>query len=117
MGVVEERIRRSVKGLVGEEPYQVEETKYMNEQRSYHFKPNPNLPTHYTPALRNHENFSYGGGAQHSPGARHNYQQAYAQPRFQEQQQQMDNRGDYQGQKRTQSFEDHMLHFMSKNKF
>ena len=30
----------------------------MNEQRSYHFKPNPNLPTHYNPALRNHENFS-----------------------------------------------------------
>ena len=64
MGVVEERIRRSVEGLVREEPYQVEETKYMNEERSYHFKPNPNLPRHYTPALRNHENFSYGGGAQ-----------------------------------------------------
>ena len=64
VGVVEERIRRSVEGLVREEPYQVKETKYMNEQRSYHFKPHPNLPTHYTPTLRNHENFSYGGGAQ-----------------------------------------------------
>ena len=64
VGAVEERIRRSVEGLVDEEPYQVEETKYMNEQRSYHFKPNPNLPTHYTPALRNHESFSYGGRAQ-----------------------------------------------------
>ena len=64
VGVVEERIRRSAEGLVEEEPYQVEETKYMNEQRSYHFKPNPNLPAHYTLALRNHENFSYGGGAQ-----------------------------------------------------
>ena len=64
VGVVEERIRRSAEGLVDVEPYQVEETKYMNEQRSYHFKPNPNLPTHYTLALRNHENFSYGGGAQ-----------------------------------------------------
>ena len=64
VGVVEERIRRSAEGLVEEEPYQVEETKYMNEQRSYHFKPNPNFPTHYTPALRNHENFSYGEGAQ-----------------------------------------------------
>ena len=64
VGAVEERIRRSTKGLVEEEAYQVKETKYMNEQRSYHFKPNPNLPTHYTPALRNHENFSYGGGAQ-----------------------------------------------------
>ena len=64
VGAVEERIRRSAEGLVDEVPYQVEETKYMNEQRSYHFKPNPNLPTHYTPALRNHESFSYGGGAQ-----------------------------------------------------
>ena len=33
----------------------------MNEQRSYHFKPNPNLLTHYSLALRNHEIFSYGG--------------------------------------------------------
>ena len=57
VGAVEERMRRSAEGLVEEEPYQVEETKYMNEQRSYHFQPNPNLPTHYTPALRNHENF------------------------------------------------------------
>ena len=61
VGAVEERNRRSAKELVGEEPYQVEEAKYMNEQRSYHFKPNPNLPTHYTLALWNHENFSYGG--------------------------------------------------------
>ena len=29
----------------------------MSEQRSYHFKPNTNLPTHYTLALRNHETF------------------------------------------------------------
>ena len=29
VGAVEERIRRSADGLVGEEPYQVEETKYM----------------------------------------------------------------------------------------
>ena len=64
VGAVEERNRRSAEELVGEEPYIVEEAKYMNEQRSYHFKPNPNLPTHYTPTLRNHENFSYGGGAQ-----------------------------------------------------
>ena len=64
VGAVDERIRRSTEELVGEEPYQVEETKYMNEQRSYHFKPNPNLPTHYTPALRNHKNLSYGRGAQ-----------------------------------------------------
>ena len=64
VGVIVERSRRSAEELVGEEPCQVEGAKYMNEQRSYHFKPNPNLPTHYTPALRNHQNFSYGGGAQ-----------------------------------------------------
>ena len=64
IGAVErDGIRRSVEGPTEEDPYQVEEAKYMNEQRSYHFKPNPNLPTHYNPALRNHENFSYGGGA------------------------------------------------------
>ena len=63
VGAVEERIRRSAEELVDEEPYQVEEPKYMNEQRSYHFKPNPNLPTHYTPAQTNHESFSYGGRA------------------------------------------------------
>ena len=95
VGAVDERIRRSAEELVGEEPYQVEETKYMNEQRSYHFKPNPNLPTHYTPALRNHENFSYGEGAHQSHRPGQNYQQAYAQPRFQEPQQQRDSRGEY----------------------
>ena len=73
VGAVNERIRRSAKELVGEEPYQVEETKYMNEKRSYHFRPNPNLPTHYTPAMRNHESFSYGGGAQQGPRPGQNY--------------------------------------------
>ena len=63
VGAVNEGTRSSTEGLAEEEPYQVEETKYMIEQRSYHFNPNPNLPTHYTPALRNHENLSYGGGA------------------------------------------------------
>ena len=62
-------IRRGAKGLADEYPYAVEEANYLNEQRSYHFKPNPNLPTHYNLALRNHENFSYGGGA--SQGQRH----------------------------------------------
>ena len=82
-------------GPVEEEPYQVEETKYMSEQRSYHFKPNPNLPTHYTPALRNHGNLSYGGGAQ--PGLRpgKNYHQAYAQPMIQEQKEQRNGREEY----------------------
>ena len=61
VGAVKEGIRSSVEGLVEEEPYQVKETKYMKEKRSYHFKTNPNLPTHYTLVLRNYENFSYGG--------------------------------------------------------
>ena len=70
IGAVErDRIRKSAEGPTEEDPYQFEEAKYMNEQRSYHFKPNPNLPTHYNPALRNHENFSYGRGA--SQGPRH----------------------------------------------
>ena len=64
VGAVKEGMRSSVEGLVEEEPYQVEEARYLNANRSYTFKPNPNLPTHYTPTLRYHENFSYGGGAQ-----------------------------------------------------
>ena len=65
IGAVERNgIRRGVEGSADEDPYAVEEANYLNEQRrSYHFKPNPNFPTHYNPALRNHENFSYGGGA------------------------------------------------------
>ena len=54
VGAVKEGRRNSAEGYEEEEPYQVEGTKYMNEQRSYHFKPNPNLPTQYNPALRNH---------------------------------------------------------------
>ena len=68
VGAVEEGTRSSAEGPVEKMPY-----KYMSEQRSYHFKPNPNLPTHYTPTLRNHENFSYGGGAQQGPRLGHNY--------------------------------------------
>ena len=63
IGAVErERMRRSAEVITEEDSYGVEEAKYVNEPRSYHFKPNPNLPTHYNPTLRNHENFSYGGG-------------------------------------------------------
>ena len=78
IGVVErEAMRRSVEIPTEEDAYEVEEVKYVNEPRSYHFKPNPNLPTHYNPALRNLENFSYGGGA--LKGLRHgqNPQQGY----------------------------------------
>ena len=56
-------MRRSAEIPKEEDAYEVEEAKYVSEPRNYHFKPNPNLPTHYSPALRNHENFSYGGGA------------------------------------------------------
>ena len=52
--------------------YQLEEYNYRNEGRSYHFKPNPNLPTHYTPTLRYHENLSYGRGAHQRQGPRPN---------------------------------------------
>ena len=61
IGVVErELLRGSVDVPTEELFYDAEEVKYLGEPRSYHFKPNPNLPAHYHPALRNHENFSYG---------------------------------------------------------
>ena len=62
-----EGMRRSAEGLAEEDPYQVKEAKYFSEQRTYHFKPNLNLPIHNNPALKNHENFSYGGGATQGP--------------------------------------------------
>ena len=67
VGAVKEGMRNNAEGPVGKEPYQVEEAQYLNANRSSTFKPNPNLPTHYTPTLRNHESFSYGGGAQQGP--------------------------------------------------
>ena len=85
----ENKKRNSAKeGLAHEGPYQVEEAQYLNATRSYNFKPNLNLPTHYTPALRNHENFSYGGGAQQGHKHGQNFQQHYASLGFQQQQQQ-----------------------------
>ena len=65
VGTVERNEQKSSadERLAHEGPYQVEEAQFLNANRSYNFKPNLNLPTHYTPALRNHENFSYGGGA------------------------------------------------------
>ena len=61
-------------GSAHEDPYQVEEAQFLNANRSYNFKPNLNLPTHYTLALRNHENFSHGGGAQQGPRLVQNFQ-------------------------------------------
>ena len=106
---------RNAEGLAEKGSYAVEVANYLKEQRAYHFKPNPNLPTHYTPALRNHENFSYGGGAQNVPRHGQNFQQRYAPPRFQ-QHQQGEGRIEYPGQKRAQTFEDQMLQFMGENK-
>ena len=112
IGAVEREGRvRNAEGLAEEGSYAVKEANYLNEQRAYHFKPNPNLPTHYTLALRNHEKFSYGRGAQHVPRHGQHFQQGYAPPRFQ-QQQQIKGRNEYQGQKRAQTFEDQMLQFM-----
>ena len=102
-------IRRSSEGPIKEEPYQVEEANYLNEQRSYRFKLNPNLPTHYTPALRSHENFSCGRGASQGPRQGQGFQQGYNPPRFQQQQQQGENINEYHGQKKAQSFEEQML--------
>ena len=51
-----EAMRRSVEVPTEEDFNGVEEVKYVNEPRNYHFKPNPNLPTHYSLAPRNHEN-------------------------------------------------------------
>ena len=59
VGTVEgNELKSSVEeGLAHEGPYQVEEAQFVNGNKSYNFKPNLNLPTHYTPTLRNHENF------------------------------------------------------------
>ena len=118
IGAVErEAMRRSAEVPTEEDSYGVEEAKYVNEPRSYHFKPNPNLPTQYNPALRNHENFSYGGGVAQGPRHGQNPQQGYQQPpRFQQQHQRGEGRNEYQGHRRTQPFEEQMLQFMGDNK-
>ena len=70
-------------GLTHEGLYQVEEAQYINGNMSYNFKPNNNLPSHNTLALRNHENFSYGGRMQQGPRPVQNFQHNYAPPGFQ----------------------------------
>ena len=118
VGVVErELLRGSIDVPTEELFYDAEEVKYLGEPRSYHFKPNPNLPAHYHPALRNHENFSYSRGTSKGPRNGQNPQQGYQQqPRFLQQQQGGENRNEYQGQRRAQPFEDQMLQFMGDNK-
>ena len=118
IGAVErELLKGSDERAAEEQFYDVEKVKYLGEPRNYHFKPNTNLPTHYHPALRNHENFSYGGGASQGPRHGQNPPQGYQQPpRFQQQQQGNEHRNEYQGQRRAQSFEEQMLQFMGDNK-
>ena len=48
--------------LMANPPLQIEDANYVNN-RSYPFRPNNNLPSHYHPGLRNHENFSYSNQA------------------------------------------------------
>ena len=118
IGVVEkEMLKGNADRAVDEQLYETEEVKYLGEQRNYHFKPYTNLPTHYHPALRNHENLSYGGGASQGPRQIQNPPQGYQQPpRFQQQQQGIEHRNEYQGQRRALSFEEQMLQFMGDNK-
>ena len=80
VGVVDEGERRKSveEGPNHEGSYQVEEAQYLNANRSYTFKPNLNLSTHYTPALKNHENFSYGGEAQQGQRPGQNMSQYHA---------------------------------------
>ena len=65
VGTMEGNEKKSItdEGLAHEGPYQAEEARFVGGNRGYNFKPNTNLPTSYTPTLRNPENFSYGGGA------------------------------------------------------
>ena len=118
IGVVErELLKGSADRAVDEQFYDAEEVKYLGKPRNYHFKPNTNLPTHYHPELRNHENLSYGGGASQGPRQVQNPPQGYQQPpRFQQQQQGNEHRNEYQGQRRALSFQEQMLQFMGDNK-
>ena len=44
--------------LMAHPSLQIEDANYV-DNRSYTFRPNNNLPSHYHLRLRNHENFSY----------------------------------------------------------
>ena len=52
-------------GVAHECPYQVEEAQFVSGNKRYNFNPKNNLPTYYTPGLRNNENFSNASGVQH----------------------------------------------------
>ena len=101
MGIVEGVEHKCVadQGFSREGPYQVEEVQNLNGNKSYNFKLNNNLLTHYTPALRNHKNLSYKGGMQQGPRPTQNFHN-YVPPGFQGQQQGIQ-RADNQGQRRS----------------
>ena len=90
VGILDEGEKRNSteEGPTHKGSYQVEEARYLNANRSYTFNPNLNLPTYYTPTLKNHENFSYGEGAHQFQRPRQNLHQFHASPGFQQQQQQ-----------------------------
>ena len=75
MGIIVEVEHKSIanQGLAHEGPYQVEKAQFVNGNKSYNFKPNNNLPTDYTPSLRNHENIFYGGRMQQGLRPAHNF--------------------------------------------
>ena len=76
MGTVEDEQRvLNDEGLANDGHYHMEEVQFFNGNRSYNFEPNTNLLTHYTPDLRNHENFSYGPLVQQGQRLVQNYQQ------------------------------------------
>ena len=53
--IVEDQQRvLNYEGLAHDHHFQQEEVRFINGNRSYNFKPNTNLLTHCTPALRNH---------------------------------------------------------------
>ena len=62
---------------------QIEDANYVNN-RSYTFRPNNNLPSHYHAGLRNHENFSYNNQAI-VPQEPHQLSNTMAPPSFQNQ--------------------------------
>ena len=80
-------------GLAHRGPYQVEKAQFV--------KPNTNLSPHYTPTLRNHENFSYESEVQQGQRLMQNFQQQYAPHGFQGQQQQGSQRVENQDQRRS----------------
>ena len=45
--------------VVANQVYQVEDAQFVRGNRSYVFKANENLPSHYNIGLRNHDNLSY----------------------------------------------------------